>query len=179
MQQKIHKILFLFLLLLMSGAAYADGADKCGCRMQREEPGPPPPHHGGKGCKFDFEQFRKDLTKHISTRAGFTAKEAQAFFPLFFEMKAKQRSYMRKTVRAYRRVEKEDLKEKECQKILREVENLESKKDEMERTYMQRLEKAVGAKKLMKALNADHEFGRKMFHNMAGRSRGALQNARP
>ena len=142
MQQKIHKILFLFLLLMAGGAAYADGADKCGCRMQREEPGPPPPHHGGKGCKFDFEQFRKDLTKHISTRAGFTAKEAQAFFPLFFEMKAKQRSYMRKTVRAYRRVEKEDLKEKECQKILREVENLESKKDEMERTYMQRLEKA-------------------------------------
>lgn len=171
MQQKIHKILFLFLLLMAGGAAYADGADKCGCRMQREEPGTPPPHHGGKGCKFDFEQFRKDLTKHISTRAGFTAKEAQAFFPLFFEMKAKQRSYMRKTVRAYRRVEKEDLKEKECQKILREVENLEGKKDEMERTYMQRLEKAVGAKKLMKALNADHEFGRKMFHNMAGRKR--------
>ena len=179
MQQKIHKILFLFLLLLMSGVAYADGADKCGCRMQREEPGTPPPHHGGKGCKFDFEQFRKDLTKHISTRAGFTAKEAQAFFPLFFEMKAKQRSYMRKTVRAYRRVEKEDLKEKECQKILREVENLEGKKDEMERTYMQRLEKAVGAKKLMKALNADHECGRKMFHNLAGHRRGALQNARP
>ena len=169
MQQKIHKILFLFLLLLMSGAAYAAGADKCGCRMQREEPGTPPPHHGGKGCKFDFEQFRKDLTKHISTRAGFTAKEAQAFFPLFFEMKAKQRSYMRKTVRAYRRVEKEDLKEKECQKILREVESLEKKKNEMERTYMQRLEKAVGAKKLMKALNADHEFGRKIFNKMASR----------
>lgn len=169
MQQKIHKILFLFLLLLMSGAAYADGADKCGCRMQCEESGTPPPHHGGKGCKFDFEQFRKDLTKYISTRAGFTAKETQAFFPLFFEMKAKQRSYKRKTVRAYRRVEKEDLSEKDCQKILREVESLEKKKNEMERTYMQRLEKAVGAKKLMKALNADHEFGRKMFHNMAGR----------
>ena len=179
MRQKIHKILFLFLLLMAGGAAYAAGADKGKWQMRQEEPGPPPSHHGGKGCKFDFEQFRKDLTKHISTRAGFTAKEAQAFFPLFFEMKAKQRSYMRKTVRAYRRVEKEDLKEKECQKILREVENLESKKDEMERTYMQRLEKAVGAKKLMKALNADHEFGRKMFHNMAGRSRGALQNARP
>ena len=179
MQQKIHKILFLFLLLMAGGAAYAAGADKGKWQMRQEEPGPPPSHHGGKGCKFDFEQFRKDLTKHISTRAGFTAKEAQAFFPLFFEMKAKQRSYMRKTVRAYRRVEKEDLKEKECQKILREVENLEDKKDEMERTYMQRLEKAVGAKKLMKALNADHEFGRKMFHNMAGRSRGALQNARP
>ena len=179
MQQKIHKILFLFLLLMAGGAAYAAGADKGKWQMRQEEPGMPPHHHGGKGCKFDFEQFRKDLTKHISTRAGFTAKEAQAFFPLFFEMKAKQRSYMRKTVRAYRRVEKEDLKEKECQKILREVENLEGKKDEMERTYMQRLEKAVGAKKLMKALNADHEFGRKMFHNMAGRSRGALQNARP
>ena len=169
MQQKIHKILFLFLLLIAGGAAYADGADKCGCRMQREEPGTPPHHHGGKDCKFDFEQFRKDLTKYISTRAGFTAKETQAFFPLFFEMKAKQRSYKRKMVRAYRRVEKEDLSEKDCQKILREVESLEGKKDEMERTYMQRLEKAVGAKKLMKALNADHEFGRKMFHNMAGR----------
>ena len=179
MRQKIHKILFLFLLLMAGGAAYAADTDKGKWQMRQEEPGMPPHHHGGKGCKFDFEQFRKDLTKHISTRAGFTAKEAQAFFPLFFEMKAKQRSYMRKTVRAYRRVEKEDLKEKECQKILREVENLESKKDEMERTYMQRLEKAVGAKKLMKALNADHEFGRKMFHNMAGRSRGALQNAHP
>ena len=44
-----------------------------------------------KGERFDPPEFRAHLEGFISKEAGLTASEGKAFFPLFHEMKEKQR----------------------------------------------------------------------------------------
>ena len=44
-----------------------------------------------KGERFDPQEFRAHLEGFISKEAGLTASEGKAFFPLFHEMKEKQR----------------------------------------------------------------------------------------
>lgn len=116
--------------------------------------------------KFNPEKFKKELVRHITHEAGLTPKEAKAFFPVFFEMKEKQRALQRQKGRALRQAAKNNLNEKDCRRVLDEVQRLEKKSLSIEQEYVERLRKCVGAQKLLKAKVADMGFGRKMFHQM-------------
>ena len=83
MQQKIHKILFLFLLLMAGGAAYADGADKCGCRMQREEPGPLRPITAAKAASSISSSSAKTSQSTSPPALGSLPKKRRHSSPSF------------------------------------------------------------------------------------------------
>ena len=44
----------------------------------------------GRG-KFNPEEFKAKLESYVTAEVGFTQAEAQAFYPIFFEMKGKHR----------------------------------------------------------------------------------------
>ena len=48
------------------------------------------------------EEFRKQQQMFLTERAGLTPEEAKNFFPLYFELQDKKRSYKRERSRYYR-----------------------------------------------------------------------------
>lgn len=58
------------------------------------------------------------------------------------------------------------MSERDCQRALALITELNTKATRIEKQYMERLRKIIGAKKLIKAINADHDFGRNFFKRM-------------
>ena len=46
--------------------------------------------------KFNPEEFKAKLESYVTAEAGFTPAEAQAFYPIYHEMKGKQRQLQRR-----------------------------------------------------------------------------------
>lgn len=115
---------------------------------------------------FNPEKFRNDMMVYVSRAVGFTAKESKLYFSLFFEMKDKQRSIERQKGRALQRAANPNVTERDCQRVLNEIEELNAKSQRIEKQFMDRMRKRFGAKKLVKAIHADREFGRNFFRRM-------------
>lgn len=170
----IMKMIIRILFLLVSGLAFAiqtdastSGQKLCKhqiCAGQHLQDKRPKPND------MNPEKFRKELKKFISREAGFTPKEAQAFFPLFFEMKEKLRDMEHKKMNAINRAAKNNMSEKDCSRILREMNEMDKKVMRTEHEYLARMQKAVGSQKLVKAVSADRKFGRRMFRKMANKT---------
>lgn len=122
----------------------------------------------GKGGpkNFNSEKLKNELRAHITREANLTPKEANVFFPIFFEKKDKQRALQRQKSSMLRHAAKDKMSETDCRRVLQEVENLDKKIQRIEHEYTERLRKRIGCKKLVKAMAADMSFGRKMFHRM-------------
>ena len=116
--------------------------------------------------KFDPEQFRRDLIAYITKEVGLTDEEARAFFPVFFEMREKMRNIEHQKGRVVHKGTEKPLAERDCQRILDEMTALDKKSISIEIQYLTRLRKKIGAAKLLRAINADREFGRRTFRKM-------------
>lgn len=115
---------------------------------------------------FSPQDFKADLMAHITQRAGLTPEESKTFFPLFFEMREKCRNIEHQKERTLRNATQPNMSERDCQRALTLTAELNAKAARTEKQYMERLRKIVGAKKLIKAINADHDFGRNFFRRM-------------
>lgn len=121
---------------------------------------------GQKPPKFDPKKFKHDLSMHIVREAGLTPEEAHKFFPVFFELKEKMRDLERQQSQALRKAAEKNMNERDCERVLDEAGELMKKAARVENQYNARMKKIVGARKLVKALVAEKNFGRKMFRNM-------------
>jgi len=161
-KQYLLLLLFLFALLPVSTAAnLAQRPDKP-APTRRDSPRPDEPRKG---------QFIEELKQHIIREAHLTPQEAGQFFPVFFEMREKQRNIDRQKNKTLEQAAKKNMNERDCKRVLDEVNKLNKKAQRIEEEYMQRLTKLIGAKKLVKALQADREFGRDVFKKMRGRKK--------
>lgn len=130
------------------------------------------PATGGKERPhFHPKAFVKELTASITRKAGLTEAEAKAFFPLFFEMKGKQRDIQRRIERSLAQGAERSMEEKDYRRLLKGVEELERKKNRVTAEYIERLSRLVGAEKTVRALSADLSFGRGQFRKMAGKGK--------
>lgn len=120
----------------------------------------------GERPPFDKEKFNREIQDYIISKAGLLPREAEAFFPIYFEMKEKTRNQQRKIENAYRRADRQNMGNTDCERVLNEAEKMEQKLNRIRSQYMKRLRKALSAQKLVKALNADQNFGRDQFRKM-------------
>ncbi|MGM9694518.1 MAG: hypothetical protein ACI3YC_05875 [Alloprevotella sp.] len=145
--------------------------------LSAQPQGPRPGCGRGEGPRpgqpFDLQKFQKELSAHITEKAGLTADEAERFFPVFFQLKAEQRSLMHKKEKAIRvAANRPGITESECQKVIRQLNAIDSKLQKVEDDYAKRLIKIVGAKKYLKTLQADRSFGRDVFRRMTSGQQG-------
>lgn len=111
------------------------------------------------------EELRKRQEAFISSQAKLTQAEAAYFFPLFRELRKKQRS-VRHTIRKnLRRVQEERLSEKECDRLLQQNAKLERQHVDLELSYYNLWRKKLTATKIMNILAADRQFSRKVFEH--------------
>lgn len=122
-----------------------------------------------KPHNFNPQTFKANLMAYITQNAGLNADESKRFFPLFFEMREKGRAIEHQKERALRSAAQQNMSEKDCQRVLAQNAELNAKAVRIEKQYMERLCKIVGSQKLIKAINADHDFGRNFFKRITRR----------
>jgi len=117
----------------------------------------------GRRGRIDPKELRRRQEAFIIKEAGLTPAEAAYFFPSFRELKQKQRAIRRAIRQSFRRVKRERLSEKECDKLLKEIESLARKDTHLELTYHARWRKKLSASKIILILAADRRFSKQVF----------------
>lgn len=119
----------------------------------------------GGSRKFSPKEFRTNLERFITKHAGFTSEESQAFYPLYHEMKDRQRDVQHSIFKL-----KEGLKpnasEEDYAKTIQSITSLNRKKSQIEETYYKKMCQAVPASKVYQAMLAEDKFHRQMLGKM-------------
>lgn len=117
-------------------------------------------------CKFDPKQYRQALQQYITAQARLTPQEAARFFPIYDEMRAKQRVIFR-SLSTYRKGKPDS--EKECLRVIREHDKNEIEMKRLQQTYHSKFLKVISASKLFEVIKAEESFNRKAFKKVSGR----------
>lgn len=117
--------------------------------------------------KFDPAKFKAELHKYIIAEAHLTRDEADKFFPLYDEMKQKQM----KLHKGMGHHHKKPTTEAACRAAIINMDNIELKKKQIERTYHLKFLKVLSASKLYDVLRAEARFHRNAFRDAARRNK--------
>lgn len=121
-----------------------------------------------KRPKFNPEHFETELQQFITTEACLSAQEAAAFFPIYKEMRKKQRSIFIKGSQ-YRHVDYRD--NELCAKALKELDEIDIEIKIIQQTYYKKFLKVLPASKVLQIRRAEERFHRQAFRKVAGNQR--------
>ena len=113
-----------------------------------------------KEKRISPEEFRAKTEAFIGSKAGFTAEEAQKFFPIYHEMKGKQWKIMQEVGKLKQQKPGFTSTDKEYAAIVSEIKDLNVQIAQIEETYYKRMCKVVPAKKVFMAMQAQDDFHR-------------------
>lgn len=116
--------------------------------------------------KLDFNRIKAESHSFITKEAGLSAQEAARFFPVFDEMKGKQRGYFDKLRAVYNA---SPSSEREAREAIEKADAYEIQLKQIEQRYHKEMLKVLPATKLLRVLEAERRFHRQMFRKMAGR----------
>ena len=127
--------------------------------------------------KFNPEEFKAKLESYVTSEAGFIPSEAQAFYPIYHEMKAKQRQLQRRIFRLKNNVPAENAADKDFALVIQKIKDLGVEMAQLEVNYYKKMCNAVSPQKVYKAMCAEDKFHRKMLEDFdQGQKRPKQQN---
>lgn len=130
--------------------------------------------------RFSPDEFEQKFQKYITEKVGFTADEAQKFFPLYREFKDKQRVNFRKVHELQRKTDIEKTTEEDFRKLNDELLELEIANTRIEKEYLQKFRQIISDKKYFLVGWAENAFQREMLHQARNhRKPGAPPAGRP
>ena len=118
---------------------------------------------GQRPRKFNPQQFEKELHHYIPSEVRLTPREAAAFFPLFDEMRRKQRLLFDK-MRIYMHTNTSD--DRASLKAIQAMDNNDLQIKKLQKEYHQKFCKVLPAGKVLQILKADEKFHRRAFKKM-------------
>ena len=113
-----------------------------------------------KEKRISPEEFRAKTEAFIGSKAGFTAEEAQKFFPIYHEMKEKQWKLMQEMGKLKQQKPGFTSTDKEYAAIVNKIKSLGVEIAQLEETYYKRMCKTIPAQKVFKAMKAEDKFHR-------------------
>ena len=116
--------------------------------------------------KVDFNRLKAETHRFITQEAGLTTQETARLFPIFDEMRTKQRGYFDR-LRAIHSARPSS--EREALEMIERADTYEIQLKQIEQRYHKEMLKVISATKLMRVLEAERRFHRQMFRKMAGR----------
>lgn len=140
----MKKIIFIFLLVLAPYSVLLNA--------QPQQKG-----------KFNPEEFKAKLENYVTCAAGFTQSEAQAFYPIYHEMKGKQRQLQRRIYKLKNNQPDENASDKDYALIIQKTKDLGVEMAQLEVNYYKKMCNAVSPKKVYKAMCAEDKFHRMML----------------
>lgn len=124
------------------------------------------PAHGER--KFDPQKFQQMVEGQLTKDAELTMDEAKAFFPLYNEMREKQRAIGEQI---HRLKKEQTADEKTCAEKVTRIKQLQVDMAKLEQDYYKRILKVIPAEKVLKVMKAEDDFHRKMVQGSRRREK--------
>lgn len=150
------KRLIILLFILIGGTALSFAYDGCHQHLSPDE-------------------FRTKQKAFISEKAELTDKEAEKFFPIYFELQDKKKELSDKAWKLMRKSKDEKLTDAQYEEILLKVYDLRIKSDELEKNYYARFKKVLSPKKIYYVQRAEMRFHREILKGVQQRRANAPQ----
>lgn len=119
--------------------------------------------------QFSPQDFVKHLESFIVREACLTPAEATAFFPIFHELHDKQRGINRQIRELKKRSLPAHSTDKDYYNLIKEINKLKIESAELEDVYYKKMCKAVPARKVHEAMQAEDRFHRRMLRKFSNR----------
>ena len=126
---------------------------------------------GNRKRLFSPEEFQKNQRDYITEKAELTAQEADAFFPLFFELQKMKFDLERNARKNINKKEGEKPGEEQCRELVNNLADAEIEKAKLEKEYVAKYLKVIPASKLLRIQHAETTFQRDLMKKMM-RERG-------
>ena len=124
-------------------------------------------HNGPKEKRpFSPEEFKARQRAFITERAALTTEEADAFFPLFFELQKKKFEIEHDVRKDARKPQGEKMDEEECREFVYRMADTKIEIARLEREYTDKYLNVISACKLQKVLHAEGAFQRHLMKEM-------------
>lgn len=117
--------------------------------------------------RFSPEQFQAKQRSYIIEKARLTQEEADAFFPLFFELQKEKFRIEREARSKVIKERGQRLTDEQCKELLMNNADARIKIAELEKEYITKYLKAVSAKKLLDIQRAERSFQNHMLKSLS------------
>ena len=117
---------------------------------------------------FSPEEFQAKQRAYITEKADLTAEEAEAFFPLFFELQKKKFDLERDARKDFKKNRKEKMTEEECRNFVYKMADTKIEVAKLEREYAEKYLNVLNPCKLRRVLHAENSFQRDLMKKMTG-----------
>lgn len=121
---------------------------------------------------FSKEQYEKDLEEFIIKEAGLTPKKVAHFFPLYNEMKKKQRDIHNKIKKLKKVKPSSDV---ECKKNILAQDKLNIEMMQLQKVYHYKFMKVLSPSKLYDVIKAEDKFHRQAYRRAAKKANNKNQ----
>jgi len=120
-----------------------------------------------------LREIKAQKSAFITARLELTPEEAQQFWPIYNEFDDKQ-DVIRKEMRELFRGPEEDAKlnDTEAAQVLEKGLQLRQREIDLERSYLEKFKKAIGARKTLLLRKAEHDFNREVLRKFRDRMDG-------
>lgn len=120
---------------------------------------------------FSPEEFQAKQKTYITEKAGLTPEEAEAFFPLFFELQKKKFELERNTRKDFKKQRGEQMTEEECRKFVYKMADTKVEIAKLEREYTEKYLEVLPPCKLRRVQHAEGMFQRDLMKKMTEHKR--------
>lgn len=129
----------------------------------------------GKRRHFSHEEFQAKQKEYITRKAQLTPEEAEAFFPLFFELQKKKFTLERDARRSIKKKRGEKMNEEQCREFVNKMSDVKIEVAKLEKEYSAKYLNVIPACKLLGVQHAEISFQRdlmkKMIEHRSGREK--------
>ena len=117
---------------------------------------------------FSPEEFQAKQRAYITEKAGLTVQEADAFFPLFFELQKKKFDLERGARKEFKKQRGVQMTEEECRAYVYNMADVKIEIAKLEREYTDKYLEALPACKVRRVQHAEGSFQRDLMKKMTG-----------
>ena len=118
---------------------------------------------------FSPEEFQAKQREYITEKAGLTAEEADAFFPLFFELQKKKFDLERDARKDFKKQRGEQMTEEECRAFVYNMADVKIEIAKLEREYADKYLEVLSPCKVRRVQHAEGSFQRDLMKKMTER----------
>lgn len=115
---------------------------------------------------FSPEEFKAKQQAYITEKAELTAEEAEAFFPLFFELQKQKFDLERNARKDFKKSRNEKMTEDECRNFVYNIADAKIEIAKLEREYVDKYLKVLSPCKLRRVQHAEGSFQRDLMKKM-------------
>lgn len=126
----------------------------------------------GFAQKKNKEKIEALKIAHITNEVSLTSEEAQKFWPIYNDFESRKNDIRKEDMTFKRKTDFNKLSEKESEDFIKNMLNLEERKIALRKQFILKLNEVISAKKILKFIEAEHTFRRKVIEEYKGRMRG-------